>query len=203
MRAVPEASESAARPVKEVRAHHKHSLLRRHTGYRRPGAVAAAQRRCAEAPDLQLEEVLPREQLSQLDALHTVLLGALGLNEMPTDWRRSFFTQARLLTYLRADRGSVEKAAARAAACIQYCEEMWASAYAWEAQPDAVKDLYDQMIGYGSDGIAGTAQACRSERPRSSPRGVGFFGGLCLAPPRRADTRPPLPLPSQVGRPWS
>lgn len=138
--------------VKEdVCGHHKYSQLRRGCGFGRRDAVAAAQQRAASMPDLPLEETLSMDESARLDKLHTALMQALRVESVPADWRRSFFTRARLLTYLRADHGDVKRAAARTSACVTFCTEMWRRAYEWEAQPDAVKRLYD-LAAWGPHG---------------------------------------------------
>jgi hypothetical protein len=138
--------------VKEdVFGYHKYSQLRRGCGFGRRGAVAAAQQRAASTPDLPLEETLSAVESARLEELHSALLKALLVDSVPTDWRRSFFTRARLLTYLRADRGDVKRAAVRAERGCTFCKDMWRRAYDWEAQPDEVKRLYE-LAAWGPHG---------------------------------------------------
>jgi hypothetical protein len=135
----------------DVRGHYKHSQLRRGSGFGRRGAVAAAMQRAATSPDLPLEEALSADESARLDKLHSALMRELDVDSVPTDWRRSFFTRARLLTYLRADRGDVKRAAARASTGLAFCKEMWKRALEWEAQPDTVKRIYD-LAAWGPHG---------------------------------------------------
>lgn len=150
--AVPDNAMEHHHVLAEAVARHKYSQLRRGCGYGRPGAVAAAQARAAAAIDLPMEEALSADERARLEQLHGALLAALQIDTVPNDWRRSFFMRARLLTYLRAEGGNVKKAAARTAICIAYCGDMWKRAYAWEAQPQAVKSLYDRLASWGAQG---------------------------------------------------
>lgn len=151
--AVPEEAAGSSCDVVDVRAQHKYSQLYRSGSYRRPGAVARAQARCASCVELPLEEELSEAESSKLDALRASVLSALQLEALPPDWRKSFLMRYRLVTYLRADRGDVKKATARVVACIDFCGEMWTKAFAWEAQPEALKNLYDEHMAWGAHGF--------------------------------------------------
>ena len=74
------------------------------------------------------------------------LLLQLQLTTLPEGLNSHHFTRAKLLTYLRAREGDVEKAAARAAECIRFVEsEVFPAAKRYEAEyPQEQKDFIEQ-----------------------------------------------------------
>jgi len=135
-------------------------------GWRHRNRIQHLEEEMCFAEDLPLFETISAEESAQLCQLKREILKIQGQSEAPTKcWRAQFFTQGRLLCWLRGRSNDVAKASAWAVECIQYLDDAPHRARRFEMSKKHYHEMREDhlLVGlFGSDRL-GTSVLYRKD----------------------------------------
>jgi len=135
-------------------------------GWRHRNRIQQLEEEMCFAEDLPLLETISAEESAQLCRLKQEVLKIQGLGEAPTRcWRAQFYTQGRLLCWLRGRNNDVAKASTWAVECMQYLDDAPHRARRFEMSKKHYHEMREDhlLVGlFGSDRL-GTSVLYRKD----------------------------------------